>query len=635
MVNKVKERIRKIGQFVSMMTIPNVGLFIAYGILIALFGDKGWFPNPEYARIGELIRIYLIPVIVAGMGASLITGKRGAIPAAIGMVGAIAYRTDFPMLLLAFIMGPLAGAAMKFLDESTEKYIPAGFEMLYLNFSVGIVGILLAFLAKSILGPMVVMIAHVLSGGLAWLIEYHFLPLAAVLIEPAKVLFLNNVMNHSILSPLGLAQISDMGKSVFFLLESNPGPGMGLLLAYLTSKQNRSIRHTMPGAILIHFFGGVHEIYFPYILMNPGTIIGPILGNMAAIFWFSLHNCGLIGPASPGSIFTLLLMTPREDLDHVMIGVVISSVISFIFSSAWLYRQNERKEYRINERRKVLNEDSNMQMEYVKKIVFACDVGMGSSVLGAKFFENKLKKAHVNLDILYAPVDEVPADAQIVVVQEALEYRAKISAPDANIITIKQFLIDPALDTLYDDIVATHAILSESESVIMEEANTEESEIQENDLFSIDEQYISDFQGRKYSIPQEGICLQLPSVSKEEAIIASGELLVAMGYVDEFYIESMLERENLVTTYFGMGVAIPHGTIRAKENVKKSGIVMLQYPDGIDFGEEKAHLLFAIAGSGEEHLEIIGQICELMEEEEILEKMKVTDDQEWVYEHIF
>ena len=131
---------------------------------------------------------------------------------------------------------------------------------------------------------------------------------------------------------------------------------------------------------------------------------------------------------------------------------------------------------------------------------------------------------------------------------------------------------------------------------------------------------------------KDGVKLNLPSVSKEQAIQAAGELLERLGYVDKTYVDAMQEREKLVSTY--MGMAIPHGTSQAKDTVKKTGIVLMQYPEGVDFGDEKAQLVFGIAGIGDEHLDLLSKICEMLEDEEILETLKTTDNIEWILERL-
>lgn len=123
------------------------------------------------------------------------------------------------------------------------------------------------------------------------------------------------------------------------------------------------------------------------------------------------------------------------------------------------------------------------------------------------------------------------------------------------------------------------------------------------------------------------VVLGLDSVSKEEAIKATGKKLVERGSVDESYIDSMLEREQKATTYMGLGIAIPHGTNEAKDTIKESGIVFLQYPDGVDFNGQKAYILIGIAGKGDEHLEILSNVAVKINDD-LAEKLKTSKDEQ-------
>jgi mannitol-specific phosphotransferase system IIBC component len=149
------------------------------------------------------------------------------------------------------------------------------------------------------------------------------------------VLFLNNTINHGVLEPLGVAQATEQGKSILFMLESNPGPGLGILLAYMFFGP-RLLRPTAPAAIIIHFLGGIHEIYFPYILMKPRLILAAIAGGASGILVFIATDAGLVSTPSPGSIFAYLAMTPRGGWFGVLAGVAVAAVVSFVVASALL-----------------------------------------------------------------------------------------------------------------------------------------------------------------------------------------------------------------------------------------------------------------------------------------------------------
>lgn len=112
----------------------------------------------------------------------------------------------------------------------------------------------------------------------------------------------------------------------------------------------------------------------------------------------------------------------------------------------------------------------------------------------------------------------------------------------------------------------------------------------------------------------------------------AGQLLVEGGYVEAPYIEAMLEREQQLSTYIGKGVAIPHGIGSARKYIKKTGMVVLQFPEGVAFGEEKAYLVIGIAGAGKEHLSILSNIAATLEDDDTVEAIKTTRDPQAIHE---
>ena len=619
----MKNRVQKFGKFLSAMVMPNIGALIAFGFLAALFIDTGWIPNTGFSSMVGPMLTYLIPILIASTGGRMIGGDRGRVVAAIAVIGAILSNTEITMLMAAMVIGPLAGYCVKKFDQLMEGHMPAGFEMLINNFSAGILGMLLAMLGYIVIGPVMSGILSVLSAGVTVLVEHNLLPLAAVFIEPAKVLFLNNAINHGVFTPIATLQAAEMGKSVMYMLEANPGPGLGVLLAYMIFCKDKTTKDSAPGAVVIHLLGGIHEIYFPYILMNPLVIIAPILGNIAAIFWYTMTDCGLVGPASPGSLIAYLMMTPGPDMAKVIAGVLIAAGVSFVAASPIVKMagsksleeaQKEMAERKAEARGQNVVPGTIKEGSVVKKIVFACDAGMGSSAMGATKFRNRIKGQRPDITVINTSVDNIPGDCDIAVVQTTLAERARKSAPEAQLITIGNFLADPALDALYVQLTTGDQPAPPA---------GENTDI-----------VIPDVPIKKTVLIREGIKLGQKPVTKEEAIQAAGELLEKLGYVDGTYVEAMQEREKLVTTYMGMGVAIPHGTTQAKSTVKKTGIVFFQYPEGVDFGEEKAQLVFGIAGVGDEHLDLLANICTMLEDEARLETLKTTEDVAWVLEQL-
>lgn len=623
----MKNGIQKFGKFLSSMVMPNIGAFIAWGLITALFIADGWLPNEGLASIQPYMLTYLLPILIAASGGNLVGGERGRVMGAIAVVGCIAGvggTEGQPMLMAAMLIGPFAGWIIKMFDKIMDGHMPAGFEMLINNFSVGILGMGVAILGYFVIGPVMTGILTVLTAGVQVLMDHALLPLVSIFIEPAKVLFLNNAINHGIFTPIGTAQAQEFGQSIMYMLEANPGPGLGVLLAYCFFARDKVTRQSAPGAVIIHFFGGIHEIYFPYVLMNPLVIIAPIIGNMCAITFFNLTGCGLKAPSSPGSIIAFLSVAPKEKMVFVILGVLIATVVSFLIAAPIIKftdgkkgslddAKNQMKDMKAQSKGQIaVKNDGPFRPAAVKKIIFACDAGMGSSAMGATKFRNRIKGIRPDIIVKNTSVDNIPSDCDVAVVQTTLAERAKKSAPQARLITIENFLADPNLDELYNQL--------KSGEVVEQTAATEDAAPQTA--------------GKKSVIDKNGILLNQKPVSKEEAIRAAGNLLVKQGCVDASYVDAMIEREKLTTTYMGMGLAIPHGTSEAKDSVKKTGIVLVQYPDGVDFGDEKAQLIVGIAGIGDEHLDLLSKICEALEDEEVLEKMKTTGDVEFILEKL-
>src|SRR5919198_1115385 len=330
----LKATIQRLGGYLAGMVMPNIGAFIAWGLITALFIPKGWLPNAHFATLVDPIITILLPVLIGYTGGRMVHGQRGAVVGAVATVGVVV-GAKIPMFLGAMIIGPLAAYVLKLIDGYIQERTRAGFEMLVDNFSAGIVGAGAAVLGLWGVAPIVRNVTTAAGNGVEWLIHHHLLPLASVLIEPAKVLFLNNAVNHGVLGPLGVAEALKHGKSILFMLESNPGPGLGVLLAYLLFGP-RSLRPSVPAAIIIQFLGGIHEIYFPYVLMKPRLILGAMAGGAAGIGTFMITGAGLVATPSPGSIFAYAAETPRGGWFGVLLGVLIAAGVSFAVGSALL-----------------------------------------------------------------------------------------------------------------------------------------------------------------------------------------------------------------------------------------------------------------------------------------------------------
>lgn len=604
----MKQNVQKFGRFLSGMVMPNIGAFIAWGFIAAFFIEKGWFPNATIAgMVGPMLQ-YLLPILIGYTGGRAIGGQKGAVTGALATLGAIA-STDSTMFIGAMICGPLGGWCIKKFDEKMEGHIPAGFEMVVNNFSVGIIGAILSVLAIFVIGPVCVGLTNVLKSGVDFLVSHGLLPLTAVLVEPAKVLFLNNAINHGVFTPIGTEQAIEAGKSILFMIESNPGPGLGLLLAYCVAGKGET-RSSAGAAAVIHFVGGIHEIYFPYVLMNPIVILGPMLGNVCAIFTLSLLGGGLVAAASPGSIIAEMLMTPPGGYFANIAGIAVGAVVSFLISAFLLKMfgkdssleeaQAQVAASKAASKGQAVSGSSTgatVSANDVKKIVFACDAGMGSSAMGATMLRNKLKDAGItDIEVIHYPVGEIPGDCQIVVTHHELSGRAAERAPQARIVPIKNFMGAPEYAALAEELSAARKGGTAPAAAAEKKEETAGS--------------------GAILLEKQNVVLNCKPVTPEEAIKACGELMVKSGYVEEGYVPGMLERQKEFSLAIGNHVAIPHGTVAVKSLIKKTGIVVMTYPEGIQWDDELVTLVVGIAAKGDEHLEILGRVVEVADSEE-------------------
>jgi PTS system mannitol-specific IIC component len=330
----LKASVQRLGGYLAGMVMPNITAFIAWGLITALFIPTGWLPNARLAELVTPMISILLPILIGYTGGRMVYGQRGAVVGAIATMGVVV-GSAVPQFLGAMIIGPLAAFCVMQFDKLTEERIKAGFEMLVENFSAGIIGAALAIVGYWVIGPVVTHLTDVAGHGVNWLVNNHVLPFAAFIIEPAKVLFLNNAINHGVLDPLGVAQALTHHKSILFMLETNPGPGLGLLLAYFFFGP-RSLRPSVPAAIIIQFLGGIHEIYFPYVLMKPRLILAVIAGGFVGDLIFVITGAGLVATPSPGSIFAYVIETPRGGWYGVYLGVILAAATSFAVASMLL-----------------------------------------------------------------------------------------------------------------------------------------------------------------------------------------------------------------------------------------------------------------------------------------------------------
>ena len=612
-------RVQQFGTFLSNMIMPNIGAIIAWGLITAFFIDVGWTPNDKIALIVEPMIYYLLPTLIAYTGGRIVYDTRGGVVGAAATMGVIVatYFPEFvgdqggsPMFLGAMIMGPTTAYLMKRVDGLWAGKIKPGFEMLVDNFSAGILAGLMAIVGMFALAPVLRQVIAWLGEAVNFLVDNGLLPLTSLFIEPAKVMFLNNAINHGVLTPLGIDEAAEAGKSVLFLLEANPGPGLGLLLAY--SVFGRGIaKASAPGAAIIQFLGGIHEVYFPFVLMKPKMILATIAGGMTGIFLFVLFDIGLRAPAAPGSIFAVYAQTPGGDFLGVTIGVFGAAAVSFVVASL-LLKTDRSEEGDLTA--------ATSQMESLKgkksiasstltgaatggaihKIVFACDAGMGSSAMGASVLRKKIQSAgHDDVTVVNKSIANLSDEWDLVVTHQDLTERARQRTGSAVHVSVDNFMGSPKYDEIVELLDQTNR--GGGGGTAAAPAATP---------------------GPADVLETGSIVLSGTATSRDAAITEAGQLLVASGAVDPSYVDSMHERETSVSTHMGNGLAIPHGTNEAKGAIHRSALSFVRYADPIDWNGKPAEFVLGIAGAGDDHLALLQRVAEVFADPAQVERLR-------------
>lgn len=458
--NNMKVGVQTLGRFLSGMVMPNIGAFIAWGLITALFIPTGWTPNENLSVLVGPMIINLLPLLIGYTGGKMVGGDRGAVAGAVTTMGVI-LAADIPMFLGAMIAGPFGGYCIKKFDEAVHGKIKPGFEMLVNNFSLGIIAAITAIIALKAIGPVVSGLTSALGSGVGAIVEAKLLPLVSILVEPAKILFLNNAINHGVFTPLGAEQSAAVGGSIFYLIETNPGPGLGVLLAYMFVGKGTASK-SASAASIIHFFGGIHEIYFPYILMKPVLIVAVIAGGMTGVTVNMITGNMLVAPPSPGSVFALAIMSTKGvGLVLTLASIAAAAAVSFLVAAVFIRRSAGADEAELEAAQASIAANkaeakgaaaaapAQLSAGSVKKIVVACDAGMGSSAMGATVLRNKVQDAGLDIEVINQAINDL-TDADIVITQAELSARAKAKLPSAQHLSIGNFM-DAGF---YDDLVS-------------------------------------------------------------------------------------------------------------------------------------------------------------------------------------
>jgi PTS system mannitol-specific IIC component len=615
------------------MIMPNISAIIAWGLITAFVIPVGWTPNEKISSVVGPSILYLLPILIAYTGGKMVYGVRGGVVGGFSVIGVIMATSDplfigdgnaVPMFLGAMIMGPLTAYVMKHIDGLWTGRIKPGFEMLVDNFSAGIWGALMAVFGMFVLAPPLLWIIDRLGEAVNFLVENNILPLTSIFIEPAKVLFLNNAINHGVLTPLGIQEAAETGKSVLFLLEANPAAGTGILLAYMFFGKGIA-RATAPGAAIIVFFGGIHEVYFPYVLMRPRLILAAIAGGMTQIFINVLFSTGLRAPAAPGSIFAIYAQTPSGDFLGITLSVIGGIAVSFVVAAFLLKTDKgdwEEGDLEVATQSMVAMKGKESIASTVTggvltatrpihSIVFACDAGMGSSAMGASVLRKKIRDAgHLDVTVVNKSIADLEDRYDLVVSHQDLTDRAAQRTKSAMHVSVDNFMASPK----YDEIVA-----------MIDRADQAPADPPAAPVTAPASPAIAPA-GLRALLPDQAIVLEGTSRTRDAAIMEAGQLLVATGAIDPAYIDSMFEREKSVSTYVGNSLAIPHGTNEAKQSINRTGLSFIRYSQGIDWNGdgELAHFVVGIAGAGDDHLTLLGSIAHVFLDEDKIAALRTA-----------
>ncbi|UQN14311.1 PTS mannitol transporter subunit IICBA [Gulosibacter sp. ACHW.36C] len=685
--NKFSVGVQKFGTFLSGMIMPNIPALIAWGLFTAFFIEKGWTPNASLSElVGPTIH-YLMPLLIANTAGRMVYKERGGVVATVATMGVIVgsdyivdqFNAALPegaselgqvhMFIGAMIMAPIAAWLMKQLDKLWDGKIRAGFEMLVNLFSAGIFSFIMAIAGFYLLAPVVNGLMTALGNAVGWLINNGLLPLTSILIEPAKVFFLNNAINHGVLTPLGTQMASVDGKSILFLLEANPGPGLGILLAFSVFGVGMA-RASAPGAAIIHFLGGIHEIYFPYVLMKPALLLAVIAGGMSGVFTNMIFDSGLRAPAAPGSIIAVLLQTASDSYLGVILSVVISATVTFVIAAVIL-RASRKRDLEALERGEdgmsaavaktqrnkgkdsaalsslagqaaagSLRDEVADPNREISSVVFACDAGMGSSAMGASVMRKKVKDAGITgVSVTNAAIANLDSSADLIITQEELTPRARQRRPDAIHVSVGQFMNSPKYDEVVnllkqrqDGELAPAPAAAEPEASPYAPGEGADALAPAAAPAAATATAPTTPAADPDVLTLESITTAPTATTRDEAIREAGERLVARGSVTPDYVDAMFAREAEVSTFMGSFLAIPHGTNDAKQAVVASGLSVARYPQPIDWDGNEVRFVIGIAGKDGGHLEILAKIAQIFADQSQVDRLLAAQTDEELYE---
>ncbi|MER7796972.1 PTS sugar transporter subunit IIA [Microbacterium sp. NPDC096154] len=695
----VRVGVQKFGTFLSGMIMPNIAAFIAWGLITALFIDTGWLGNTgpveawrwadsamlgggttpdgtEWIGLVSPIITYLLPLLIAFTGGHMVYGHRGGVVGAVAAFGVIVGAAGTVMFLGAMIAGPLGAWILKQVERLWEGRIKAGFEMLVNNFSAGFVGFFAALAAFFWLAPVMKWLTELLGGAVGWLVDNRLIPLASIIVEPAKVLFLNNAINHGVFTPIGSEQSQEVGRSLLFLVEANPGPGAGLLLAIAVFGVGAA-RATAPGAWIIQFLGGIHEVYFPYVLAKPILIIGLIAGGATGVLTNVIFQSGLVAPASPGSIFAVLIQTAPGSHLGVILSVLLSAAVTFLVSAVFLLASRKRDlaadaagsdGFADAVARTEANKGKSSAAlsglagaagstaagatvappQTIERVVFACDAGMGSSAMGASVLRNKFKAAGIEgVNVTNKAIAGLDGTADLVITQAQLTDRARQREQSAVHVSVDNFMNSPRYDEIVqmllvqqsaDEVKAAHGQPTDAGAGFMPTptpagtAPGDATPAGSTPATRAEARAAATVEADDDRVLAPGnVRIHAGSVTRDEAIREAADLLESAGAVTGAYYDAMLAREQTVSTFMGNELAIPHGTNDAKDAVLSSALTVVRYDGGVDWDGDEVSFVVGIAGRGDEHLGLLQNVALLFSDEDQVARLKAAETPEELY----
>lgn len=466
MENKLSLRVRtqKMGAFLSAEVMPNIGVFIGWGILAALFIPNGWIPNETLGNMVAPTMKYLMPLLIGYTGGYNVYKQRGGVIGAFATMGVI-LGAEINMLAGGMLMGPFAAWCIKKFDKMMEGKTKPGMEMVINNFSLGIIGLLLMVLGYFAVVPVIQFLIGILMTGVNFLIERRLLPLLSIFVQPGKVLFLNNAINHGIMIPIGVEQAAEAGKSLMFMIEANNGCVFGTALAFSLFGKGTA-KKAAPGAAFINFFGGIGEVVYPFVLSKPKVILGQIAGSAVSLFIIQTFGGGTVAPISPGSFFALIAVSPPDSMVVNVISYVAGAAVACLVGGIILkYDKTPEEAIDLAEYGAEMPQviDSTVKANpalaldnSVNRVVFACDAGMGSSVMGESIMKTKLAKAMLDIPVIHTAVAKIGENVDrgdVVITTRPLEERVRSELATAGI-ELPVFGVDNLLNgDAYDSII--------------------------------------------------------------------------------------------------------------------------------------------------------------------------------------